>query len=171
MRNRLKAVAATETRPALQRAVAWLCATRSALERPLQAAQDLALLAARLDVAWVFWRSGLTKIQDWSTTQLLFTEEYRVPLLPPELAAWLGTGGELLLPVLLAFGVAGRLGALGLSVVNVVAVLSLSTIAPAAQEQHLRWGLQLMVLLLWGSGRYAVDALLCQRLGLKLAPR
>ena len=99
-----------------------------------------AALVARLYLAQAFFLAGLTKIRDWDITLLLFTEEYKVPLLSPEIAAVMGTAGELVLPVLLVFGLAGRFAALGLSVVNVVAVLSLSEIAPAALQQHITWG-------------------------------
>ncbi|QRR33226.1 DoxX family protein [Hydrogenophaga sp. YM1] len=127
------------------------------LARLLDAAQHLGALLARLYIAQVFFLSGLTKVRDWDTTLLLFTEEYHVPLLPPALAAPLGTAGELVLPVLLALGLAGRFSALGLSVVNVVAVLSLSEIAPAAFQQHLTWGALLAALALFGPGRWSLD--------------
>ena len=126
--------------------------------------QPLAQLAARLFVAQAFFLSGLTKLRDWDITVALFTDEYHVPLLPPELAAVMGTGGELVLPVLLALGLAGRFAAAGLSVVNVVAVLSLAELAPAALLQHQWWGSLLLALLLWGPGRWSVDALLSRRL-------
>ena len=126
-------------------------------------AQSLALLLARLYTANVFFLSGLTKLRDWSTTLALFESEYAVPLLPPELAAWAGTGGELILPILLVLGLTGRFAALGLSVVNVMAVLSLSEIAPAALLGHQLWGVLLLLLLLWGAGRYSVDAWLQRR--------
>jgi len=138
------------TRQALQRAepvIAWL-----------EALQPLALLAARLYVAQVFLLSGLTKLRDWDITLALFADEYRVPLLPPALAAWLGTGGELVLPVLLALGLFGRFAAAGLFVVNAVAVISLVDIPPAALQQHHFWGSLLLGLLLWGPGRWSVDA-------------
>lgn len=121
--------------------------------------QPLAQLAARLFVAKVFFLSGLTKLRDWDTTLLLFTEEYRVPLLSPPVAAWAGTAGELVLPVLLAFGLGGRLAAAGLFVVNGVAVLSLPELTEAAAQQHLFWGCLLAGLVLWGPGRWSVDAL------------
>ena len=70
----------------------------------LEAAQPAAQLLARLYVAKVFLLSGLTKVRDWDITLALFADEYQVPLLSPTLAAWLGTGAELLLPVLLALG-------------------------------------------------------------------
>ena len=130
----------------------------------LEALQPLTLLAARLHVAQAFFLSGLTKIRDWDITLALFTDEYRVPLLPGELAAWLGTGAELLLPVLLALGLSGRFAALGLFVVNAVAVLSLAEIGAAALQQHQFWGGLLLGLLLWGPGRWSLDALYISRL-------
>jgi putative oxidoreductase len=137
-----------------------LAATTRTIDRVLQwldAAQPAAQLAARLYVGKVFFASGLLKLRDWNATLALFDEEYHVPLLPPELAAWLGTGGELVLPVLLALGLGGRFAAAGLSVVNLVAVLSLAEIAPAALQQHVFWGSLLLALVLWGPGRWSAD--------------
>ncbi len=130
----------------------WLGATSliDALRAP-------ASLAARIYLAQVFFLAGLTKVRDWETTVLLFTHEYAVPLLSPEVAAVMGTGGELILPVLLLFGLAGRFAALGLSVVNFVAVISLADIAPAALQQHITWGVLLGVLVLYGLGKWTVD--------------
>jgi putative oxidoreductase len=123
----------------------------------LEALQPLALLVARLYVAQVFFLAGLSKLRDWDITLALFADEYQVPLLPSELAAWLGTGGELVLPVLLALGLFGRFAALGLFIVNAVAVISLAEIGPAALQQHQFWGSLLLGLLLWGPGRWSVD--------------
>ena len=134
------------------RAVGWL-----------EALQPLALLAARLYVARAFFLSGLTKIRDWDTTLALFADEYHVPLLPPELAAVAGTTGELVLPVLLALGLAGRFGAMGLFVLNIVAVLSLQEVAEAALQQHIFWGSLLAGLILWGPGKWSVDHYLAPR--------
>ncbi len=136
----------------------------------LEQLQAPALLAARLYVAHAFFLSGLTKTRDWDTTLALFENEYAVPLLPFEWAAWLGTGGELLLPVLLALGLAGRFAAAGLSVVNVVAVVSLAEIAPAALQQHHFWGSLLVGVLLWGPGRWSADAWLARRVPALHAP-
>jgi len=124
----------------------------------LEAMQPAAQLLARLYLAKVFFLSGLTKVRDWDTTLALFADEYHVPLLSPTLAAWFGTGAELLLPVLLALGVGGRVAAIGLFVLNVVAVVSLSEIAEAALQQHAFWGSLLLGLMLWGAGRWSVDA-------------
>nr|ALV86674.1 membrane protein [uncultured bacterium 51] len=130
----------------------------------LEQAQPLALLAARLYLAQVFFASGLTKLRDWDTTLALFADEYQVPLLSPSAAALLGTAGELVLPLLLALGLAGRFAAAGLFVVNALAVVSLAEIAPAALQQHLLWGCLLLGLLLWGPGRWSIDRAVAPRL-------
>ena len=134
----------------------------SAVTQALNATQPLAALAARVYLAQVFFLSGLTKIRDWDTTLLLFTEEYKVPLLSPQFAAISGTAGELVLPVLLLIGLAGRFSALGLSVVNVVAVVSLADVAPAALQQHITWGVLLAALAIYGVGKWSVDCLWIQ---------
>ncbi|MRI33120.1 hypothetical protein EOPP23_09005 [Endozoicomonas sp. OPT23] len=123
----------------------------------LNYSQPLLLLAARFYVAWVFFASGLTKIEDWETTLFLFELEYAVPLISPALAAWLGTAGELIFPVLLTFGLFGRVGALGLTAVNIVAVISLSEIAPAALTLHYLWGVLLLGVVAFGPGKLSVD--------------
>ncbi|MFM2449978.1 MAG: hypothetical protein RIS44_2428 [Pseudomonadota bacterium] len=129
----------------------------------LEALQPLALLGARLFVGLAFFQSGLTKLRDWDTTLLLFVDEYQVPLLSPEVAAVAGTAGELVLPVLLVLGLGGRFAAAGLFVVNIVAVISLMEIAPAALQQHQFWGSLLVAVLLWGPGRWSLDHLLKTR--------
>jgi putative oxidoreductase len=126
--------------------------------------QPLALLVARFYVAWVFFAAGLTKLRDWESTLFLFEEEYNVPLLPFELAAYLGTAAEILLPVLLVLGIASRFGALALSFVNIIAVVSLAEIAPAALYSHVIWGLLLLQILLWGAGKISIDAWLKSKL-------
>jgi len=130
----------------------------------LEALQPLAQLGARFYVAQAFFLSGLTKIRDWETTLALFSDEYKVPLLSPTVAAFAGTAGELVLPVLLLLGLAGRFAALGLSVMNVVAVISLAEIAPAALQQHQLWGSLLIGLALWGPGKWSLDRMLAPRL-------
>lgn len=129
----------------------------SPLNQLLDALQPLAALLARLYVAQVFFLSGLTKLRDWGTTVALFTDEYKVPFLSPTVSAVLGTAGELVLPVLLVVGLAGRFSALGLFVVNAVAVISLSEIAPAAMQQHILWGTLLIALAIYGLGPWSAD--------------
>lgn len=119
--------------------------------------QPVAALGARLYVAEAFFSSGLTKLRDWDITLSLFMDEYKVPFLPHDVAAVMGTGGELVLPVLLTLGLGARFAALGLSVMNVVAVISLAEIAPAALQQHQFWGALLVGVAIFGPGRLALD--------------
>ena len=132
------------------------------LARGLDALQPLFALATRLWVSWQFLKSGLLKAQDWDSTLFLFQEEYRVPLLSPELAAVAGTFGELLFPLLLIFGILGRYAAVGLSAVNVLAVVSYSHVLltggfEAALGQHYLWGLMLLVIVVFGPGSLSVQ--------------
>ena len=103
----------------------WLLGERAI--GALKLLQPLALLAARLYVASVFFRSGLTKLRDWDITLSLFADEYHVPLLNPTVAAFMGTGAELALPVLLVLGLFGRFAAAGLTILNIVAARIVST--------------------------------------------
>ena len=128
--------------------------------RSLAIGADLVDLGIRVYVARVFFLSGLQKLRDWDSTRALFRYEYQVPLLPPDVAAVLGALGELALPVLLALGLATRFAALGLSIVNVVAVVSywhvLARLEPAL-AQHVYWATLLLVTLFHGGGRVAID--------------
>jgi putative oxidoreductase len=104
----------------------------------------------RLTLAKVFFSSGWVKLNDWGSTLFLFEEEYKVPLIPADLAAYLATGAELGLAVLLMLGLLTRLSALGLFVLNGVAVLSYyDTLkdSPAALNDHWYWGLMLCIVL------------------------
>lgn len=126
------------------------------------------LAVARLWVAWQFLKSGWLKITSWENTLFLFSEEYHVPLLPPTLAAIAGTVGELVFPVLLIAGLAGRVSALGLSAVNVMAVVAYAHVLlaegfEAALGDHVLWGVVLLVLAVAGPGSLSLDTLLARR--------
>ena len=123
----------------------------------------LSILMIRLWVGWVFFRSGLTKIKSWDSTMYLFENEYSVPLLPPEMAAYLGTAAELFLPVLLVFGLAGRFGAIALFIFNIIAVLSYPDLNAAGIRDHQVWGIMLLVPLLHGPGKLSMDYFLCKK--------
>lgn len=125
-------------------------------------------LFARIYIGRVFFLSGLTKIEDWGTTVALFTDEYRVPFVPPALAAFMGAAGELVLPVLLVLGLAGRLSALGLFAVNVMAVVSYYHVLGTPELQatltnHFLWGVVLALLAAHGPGKLSLDALIAKR--------
>lgn len=120
-------------------------------------------LLARIAVADVFWRSGQTKVDGWQitdTTFELFREEYRVPLLPPELAAYLATIQEHLFAVLLLVGFASRLSALGLLGMTLVIQLF---VYPANYPDHLLWAAALLLIVARGPGALSLDHLLWRR--------
>ena len=101
-------------------------------------------LIARIYVARIFILSGWSKLSDWDSTLFLFMSEYHVPLLPPVLAAVMGTAGELVFSIMLALGVFTQAAALGLFMVNAMAVISYYSElsgSPAAIRDHLEWGI------------------------------
>ncbi|SCK37436.1 putative oxidoreductase [Variovorax sp. HW608] len=120
----------------------------------------LLALPLRLAVATVFWNSGMTKLANWDTAVALFTEEYRVPLLAPELAAYMAASIELSTPVLLVLGLLTRPAAfvlLGMTTVIEVFVY------PQAWPTHIQWAAMLLVLLCRGAGAWSLDHLLWRR--------
>ena len=125
--------------------------------------QPMTLFAFRCYVAWVFFASGLTKIQSWTTTLYLFEDEYQVPLLSPEVAAYAATAGELVLPIFLLLGVGTLFAAVGLLILNGVAVMSypyLHTAEGAAGfGQHVLWGTMLWCVGVFGAGFVSVDTI------------
>jgi putative oxidoreductase len=133
--------------------------------RLLGSLASVLLLALRVWISWEFLKSGWLKLGSWQNTVFLFQNEYQVPVLPPYAAAVAGTAGELVFPVLLIVGFAGRLSAVGLSVVNVMAVVSYAHVLltegfEAAVGQHYLWGLALLVLAVFGPGRISLDHVL-----------
>lgn len=117
-------------------------------------------LPLRLAVATVFWNSAMTKLADWNAALELFREDYRLPLLPPEVAAYLAVSIELTTPVLLVLGLATRPVALVLlGMTTVIEVF----VYPQAWPTHIQWAAMLLVLLCRGAGRWSVDYLLYRR--------
>jgi len=137
-------------------------------ERIVRPFQDLFLLGLRLYVGWQFLNAGLLKLRSWENTLFLFQYEYKVPLLAPYPAAVLGTIGEICFPVLLFIGLFGRLSALGLQAVNVMAVVAYAHVifnpefGTGAAADHYFWGLMLLVILVYGPGRYSADTWLAR---------
>ena len=109
----------------------------------------------------------MIKVSDWSATLSLFQDEYKVPVLPPEIAAVMGAGGELIFPVFLAIGLFSRPAALGLFVVNAMAVISYPQLfqfeCPAAINDHFYWAISLMVIVMFGPGKFSLDGFLSSR--------
>ena len=112
-----------------------------------------ALLAVRLWLAKFFFFSGLTKLASWTTTIALFSDEYKVPVLPPELAALMATAAELSLPILLVAGLLTRFAAAGLFVMTTVIAVFVYPDAP----ENVYILLLSSVLVAMGSGRFGAD--------------
>ncbi len=146
------------------------------LARLLDLLQSPFLLVTRIYVAWQFWKSGWLKLSSWESTLDLFRTEYHVPVLPPELAAYAGTFGELFFPALLIVGLFSRVAALGAFAVNAMAVISYSSFlfaegSEAALAQHVLWGFMLALLAVVGPGRIAVDTLIEKRVAARCRPQ
>jgi putative oxidoreductase len=123
-------------------------------------------ILARLSLAVVFWRSARTKVADGTLLTLsdnavwLFREEYKLPLLPPDLAAHMALLAEHALPALLLIGLASRLAALGLLVMTLVIQLF---VYPDAYPVHGPWAVCALVVMVHGAGVFSVDHLLAGR--------
>ena len=114
----------------------------------------LLALPLRLAVATVFWNSGRTKLANWNTAVALFADEYRLPLLPPELAAYIAASIELSTPVMLVLGLLTRPAAAVLLGMTVVIELF---VYPLAWPTHIQWAAMLLVLLCRGAGPLSLD--------------
>lgn len=115
-------------------------------------------LSVRIMIGLVFFRSGMQKLDDWESTIFLFQEEYKVPLLPPEIAAVLGTFNELVMPVLLFLGLAARLAVLPLIGMTLVIQFVLGATNPSYDNvEHYYWLALLGMILVRGPGRLSLD--------------
>jgi putative oxidoreductase len=122
---------------------------------------SLLALPLRFAVATVFWNSGMTKLASWDTTLQLFADEYRLPLLPPEIAAPMAASIELTTPVLLVLGLLTRPAALVL--LGMTSVIEIF-VYPQAWPTHIQWAAMLLVLLCRGPGKFSLDHLIWRRL-------
>lgn len=118
-------------------------------------------ITARLALGAIFFISGRTKVDGFlavsDNAYTLFREDYKVPLLPPEIAAHLATYAEHLLPVLLVLGLFTRLSALGL--LGMTAVIQVF-VYPAAWPTHLTWAALALYLVGRGGGPISLDRVL-----------
>ena len=137
---------------------AWVVGVIQRMER---IPYTLLAIPLRAAVATVFWNSAMTKLANWGTAIALFTDDYRVPLLPPEIAAYMAVSIELATPVLLVLGLATRPVALVL--LGMTAVIEVF-VYPEAWPTHIQWAAMLLVLLCRGPGSFSVDHWLRRRL-------
>jgi putative oxidoreductase len=134
------------------------------LNRSLIFISPIFALLSRIWVAYIFLKSGLGKLDNWQSTVLLFANEYKIPLLSPDYAALLGTGTELILPILLMLGLGGRTMILIFFIYNLIAMVSYPFLwTPDGQTglyQHISWGLLLGLLMCYGPGKLSLDRLI-----------
>lgn len=140
---------------------------------------SLVALLGRFSIAAVFWKSGQTKVEglaidlvggtfDFGWPRLsdsaiaLFTHEYQVPLLPPELAAYIAAFSEHLFPLLILLGLATRFSALALLVMTATIQL---LVYPDAWPTHGVWAAVLLFLIARGPGAISLDRLIARRCG------
>jgi putative oxidoreductase len=117
----------------------------------------------RIGVAEVFWRSGQTKVDGWRVTETavqLFRDEYRLPILSPEVASTLAAAQEHLFSALLVVGFASRLSAMGLLVMTAVIEVF---VYPENWPDHLLWSGCLLYVIARGPGGFSFDALIRHR--------
>lgn len=123
--------------------------------------ETVLLLVARLGIAAVFFQSGRTKVEGWLTitdsTYYLFETDYKLPLVPPHLAAHMATYSEHLFPILLVLGLGTRFAALGL--LGMTTVIEIF-VYPDAWPTHLSWAALLLPLIAKGGGALSLDRLL-----------
>jgi putative oxidoreductase len=120
---------------------------------------DLLALLARICVGTVFLRSGLLKLEGWSsgTTLSLFETEYPLPFLPPNITAYLATGAELFFPFLLFAGLLTRFAAFALLLMTLVIQIF---VYPNAFDTHGTWAVAFLFLMRYGAGHVSLDYML-----------
>jgi putative oxidoreductase len=128
---------------------------------------DILILVARAATFSVFIHSGLQKLSDWNATLMLFRDEYKVPILPPEVAAYMAASMELGLSSLVLVGLGARLSALGL--LGMVSVIQIF-VYPQAWPDHIQWLAFMIFIVCRGPGAYSLDALIGGLMRRKLAP-
>jgi len=142
-------------------------ASRLVIDRLDRIPHDVIALVARLGVAGVFWQSARTKVEGLKitdTTYLLFREEYRLPVIPPDIAAVAATISEHLFAVLLAIGLATRLSAAALLGMTLVIQIF---VYPLAWPTHMTWAASFIYLMARGGGALSLDGLIGRSLASK----
>ena len=127
---------------------------------------SLIALIGRLAIGLTFWNSGRTKVEGWNIfhvsdkTLFLFREEYKLPYLPPEIAALGAQVAEHVLSGLIIIGLATRFSALGLFIMTLVIEIF---VYPNSYVVHGTWAAILLMLVKFGPGAFSLDYLLYRR--------
>lgn len=121
---------------------------------------DLIAIIARVAIGTTFFRSGLTKVDGFAlkpSTFFLFANEYKLPIIRPEIAAYMGTAVELTMPLLIWSGLLTRFAAFALLAMTIVIEVF---VYPNAFDTHGVWAVSLLYLLKYGPGTFSLDRLL-----------
>ncbi len=122
--------------------------------------QPLLQLLMRVSIFWVFWRSGNLKAANMGQAIGLFRDEYKLPILPAEVAAHMATAVELGAPCLILAGLFTRLATLPLIAMTLTIQF---LVYPVDYPTHLLWFAILVFILTRGPGPYSLDALLFRK--------
>jgi putative oxidoreductase len=114
-------------------------------------------LIARAATFSVFFRSGMQKLSDWNATLMLFQNEYHVPVLPPNIAAYLAASLELGGSTLVLIGLFTRASVTAL--LGMTAVIEIF-VYPMAWPDHIQWLAFMFIIFARGPGKISLDALL-----------
>ncbi len=128
---------------------------------------SLIILVARCATFSVFFRSGLVKISDWNATLMLFQDEYKVPILPPNIAATMAASMELGLSWFVLLGLFTRVGVLGYF--GMIFVIQ-TFVYPMAWPDHIQWTGFMIFILCRGPGKFSLDHLIGRALKLRIGP-
>lgn len=123
-------------------------------------ALPMLMLFMRLWMAKIFWYSGLTKISSWKSTVFLFKEEYKVPVIHPEIAAYFATAFELTCPVLLVLGLGARFATLPMLAMTAIIQFTYLDLI-----DHHYWAMLLAVILFYGPGTVSLDHFIFKKFG------
>lgn len=115
--------------------------------------QPLALLAARFCMFMIFYKAGSAKVSNWPGTLFLFENEYNVPYIPHELAAYMATSMECIGSVLLLIGFLSRPMAFGFLIMTAV----IEFLVYPGLSVHKIWAILLGMILIFGPGKLSVD--------------
>jgi len=133
--------------------------------------QPIVNFAARFYVAFVFFKSGIKKIDEdfrvTAETIKLFKDDFKLPFIPAEIAANLAAYAELILPLLLVIGFLTRPAAIGLFILNAVALYALHTAGwanPVSNWQHILWGVLLLGIFAYGPSKISFDSWISKKM-------
>lgn len=140
-----------------------ICRASNWLTWVMDLLSNVAVLAIRIYLAYVFLWSAWLKVTSWSSTVYMFSHEFKTGFFPPLMAAYVGTVAEILFPALLLIGLGARIPALCLFTFNLISVVSYPILLDpqyfCALKDHILWGVLILVPAFYGHGVFSVDYL------------